>query len=196
MDSVDDVVNSTILSSGTMPPAPEFLKSIGALASKLICDGWSPIVIPYVNECEPTLGMAVVTIIMAPLIWNCLARLEYFTSFLSKVFLGRRSGCLVLGAWIFSFSIYRDAVVHAAIRRQPTLDVLDSPIWHAVGVICGIVGAVFVLSSYYRLGFFGTYLGDYFGILMSERVTGFPFNITDHPMYDGSSLLFTAMAIM
>ncbi len=195
MDTVKNVVNATLLSSGAVPPAPEILKSMGAFVSKMICDGWSPFVIPHVNECEPTLGMAVVTIILAPLIWNSLARLEYFTSLLSKVFLGRRSGCVILGAWIFSFSIYRDAVVHAAIKRQPTLDALDSPVWQAVGVAFGVFGAVFVLSSFYMLGFFGTYLGDYFGILMAERVTGFPFNVTDHPMYDGSTLLFTAMAI-
>lgn len=190
------MVDSTLFSSGAMPPAPEFLKLLGGFASKAICDGWNPIVIPHVNECEPTLGMAVVTIIMAPLIWNLMARLEYFTSFLSKVFLGRRSGCVILGAWIFTFSIYRDAVVHAAIRRQPRLESMDTPLWYFVGIVCGAFGAILVLSSFYKLGFFGTYLGDYFGILMSERVTGFPFNLVDHPMYDGSSLLFTGMAIM
>lgn len=33
-------------------------------------------------------------------------------------------------------------------------------------------------------------LGDYFGILMDERVTSFPFNIIDNPMYVGSTLSF------
>jgi methylene-fatty-acyl-phospholipid synthase len=45
------------------------------------------------------------------------------------------------------------------------------------------------------LGIIGTFLGDYFGILMKEKVTGFPFNITNDPMYNGSSLLFLADAI-
>jgi methylene-fatty-acyl-phospholipid synthase len=45
------------------------------------------------------------------------------------------------------------------------------------------------------LGITGTFLGDYFGILMKEKVTGFPFNITNDPMYNGSSLLFLADAI-
>jgi len=34
----------------------------------------------------------------------------------------------------------------------------------------------------------GTYLGDYFGILMTSRVTGFPFNVLNDPMYIGSFL--------
>lgn len=47
----------------------------------------------------------------------------------------------------------------------------------------------------FRLGITGTYLGDYFGILMKERVTGFPFNVTDDPMYNGGSLLFLGYAL-
>jgi methylene-fatty-acyl-phospholipid synthase len=42
----------------------------------------------------------------------------------------------------------------------------------------------------------GTYLGDYFGILMSSRITGFPFNILSDPMYVGSTLAFLGGAIL
>ncbi|GMG14015.1 unnamed protein product [[Candida] boidinii] len=45
------------------------------------------------------------------------------------------------------------------------------------------------------LGVTGTYLGDYFGILMDERVTGFPFNVTNNPMYNGSTLCFLGTAL-
>ena len=31
----------------------------------------------------------------------------------------------------------------------------------------------------YALGVTGTYLGDYFGILMDEPVTSFPFNVSN-----------------
>lgn len=48
----------------------------------------------------------------------------------------------------------------------------------------------------YALGITGTFLGDYFGILMEERVTSFPFNITDAPMYYGSTLSFLGTAIL
>ena len=57
-------------------------------------------------------------------------------------------------------------------------------------------GNVLVLSSMWALGITGTYLGDYFGILMDHRVTSFPFNVTDAPMYYGSTLSFLGTAIL
>ena len=50
-------------------------------------------------------------------------------------------------------------------------------------------------TSMWTLGVTGTYLGDYFGILMDEMVTGFPFNITTHPMYNGSVLSFIGTSL-
>ncbi len=48
----------------------------------------------------------------------------------------------------------------------------------------------------YALGITGTYLGDYFGILMPYRVTSFPFSITDAPMYWGSCCSFVGTALL
>jgi methylene-fatty-acyl-phospholipid synthase len=56
-------------------------------------------------------------------------------------------------------------------------------------------GNVLVLSSMWALGVTGTYLGDYFGILMDEMVTGFPFNVTGSPMYWGSTMSFLGTAL-
>lgn len=47
----------------------------------------------------------------------------------------------------------------------------------------------------WALGVTGTYLGDYFGILMDSKVTGFPFNVMDAPMYWGSTMSFLATAL-
>jgi len=47
----------------------------------------------------------------------------------------------------------------------------------------------------WALGVTGTYLGDYFGILMDEIVTGFPFNVTGSPMYYGSTMSFLGTAL-
>uniref|UniRef100_A0AAY5JXE5 Phosphatidylethanolamine N-methyltransferase n=1 Tax=Esox lucius TaxID=8010 RepID=A0AAY5JXE5_ESOLU len=38
--------------------------------------------------------------------------------------------------------------------------------------------------------------GDYFGILMKEKVTGFPFNVTENPMYWGSTANYLGLALM
>lgn len=48
----------------------------------------------------------------------------------------------------------------------------------------------------WALGLTGTYLGDYFGILMDSRVTSFPFNVTDAPMYYGSTMSFLGGALL
>jgi phosphatidylethanolamine N-methyltransferase len=47
----------------------------------------------------------------------------------------------------------------------------------------------------WALGITGTYLGDYFGILMDSMVEGFPFNVTSAPMYYGSTMSFLGTAI-
>ena len=56
-------------------------------------------------------------------------------------------------------------------------------------------GNVLVLTSMWALGVTGTYLGDYFGILMDDIVTGFPFNVTGSPMYWGSVMSFIGTAL-
>ena len=62
--------------------------------------------------------------------------------------------------------------------------------WALIGV-----GGTLVLTSMYALGITGTYLGDYFGILMDEPVTGFPFNVSGAPMYVGSAFSFVGTAL-
>jgi phosphatidylethanolamine N-methyltransferase len=54
---------------------------------------------------------------------------------------------------------------------------------------------MFVFFSMKALGVHGTYAGDYFGILMKERVTDFPFNVLDNPMYIGSTMCFLGTAV-
>lgn len=48
----------------------------------------------------------------------------------------------------------------------------------------------------WALGVTGTYLGDYFGILMDHVVTSFPFNVSSAPMYYGSTMSFLGTAII
>ena len=83
-----------------------------------------------------------------------------------------------------------------ALRDQPTLSALASPAAQmtAYALIAG--GNVLVLSSMWALGITGTYLGDYFGILMDHRVETFPFNVTGAPMYYGSTLSFLGTALL
>ncbi|RCK64735.1 Phosphatidyl-N-methylethanolamine N-methyltransferase [Candida viswanathii] len=139
---------------------------------------------------------AIACISFNPIFWNIVARLEYNTHFLTKLAGSAKTGCYILAATIFSLGIYRDHVYHQALLEQPTFQpFVDSVIVKSLAVLTFGFGNVLVLSSMWALGVTGTYLGDYFGILMSERVTGFPFNVNDNPMYNGSTLCFLGTAL-
>lgn len=142
------------------------------------------------------LKFAVATIAFNPIFWNIVARFEYNTHFLTKIAGSAKTGCYLLAITIFSLGIYRDHVYHDALLQQPTFQPLvDSVLVKAAAVATFGLGNIFVLTSMYALGVTGTYLGDYFGILMNERVTGFPFNVNDNPMYNGSTLCFLGTAL-
>ena len=79
-----------------------------------------------------------------------------------------------------------------ALRDQPQRALLPAPYNVLVPAALFIVGQTFVITSTWALGIIGTFLGDYFGILMDHRVEGFPFNVLQDPMYVGSTMCFAA----
>ncbi|ODV67511.1 hypothetical protein HYPBUDRAFT_106898 [Hyphopichia burtonii NRRL Y-1933] len=145
---------------------------------------------------NPEIAYAIVTISFNPIFWNIVARLEFKNHFLTKLTGSPYRGCYLLAATIFSLGIYRDSIYHGALLNQPTYEPwLDNTIVKSLAILLFSFGNILVLSSMYALGVTGTYLGDYFGILMKERVEGFPFNIDNNPMYNGSTLCFLATAL-
>ena len=147
-------------------------------------------------DVTPQIKYAVATIAFNPIFWNIVARLEYNTHILTKIAGGARRGCYLLAFTIFSLGIYRDHVYHDALLAQPTFaPFVESALVKALAILSFSFGNLLVITSMYSLGVTGTYLGDYFGILMDERVTGFPFNINDNPMYNGSTLCFLGTAL-
>ncbi|ODQ62893.1 hypothetical protein WICANDRAFT_103610 [Wickerhamomyces anomalus NRRL Y-366-8] len=139
--------------------------------------------------------VALISICFNPIFWNIVARTEYTTHFLTKLAGGPKKGCYLLAATIFSLGIFRDYLYEQALREQVTSDLLTGDQFKYLGYLFFGLGNLFVLTSMYALGITGTYLGDYFGILMDERVTGFPFNVLDNPMYVGSTLSFLGTAL-
>eukprot|EP00761_Pharyngomonas_kirbyi_P012669 gb/GECH01012696.1/.p1 GENE.gb/GECH01012696.1/~~gb/GECH01012696.1/.p1 ORF type:complete len:202 (+),score=31.94 gb/GECH01012696.1/:1-606(+) len=145
---------------------------------------------------EPFLLGTIVTMIACPTIWNILARLEYRTHVLTKLACGSKHlGCYMLAIWIFSTSLFRDYLFDQAVANAEKLEYLDNDIVRGIAGLMQSMGLVLVVTSFLKLGITGTYLGDYFGILMDEPVTSFPFNVTDDPMYNGSSLLFLGRSL-
>lgn len=144
----------------------------------------------------PQLQFALATIVFNPVFWNIVARLEHKTHILTKAAGGAYRGCYALALTIFALGLFRDKVYHEALLQQPTYaPLVELPLVRAAAVLTFGFGNVLVLSSMYALGVTGTYLGDYFGILMKERVTLFPFNVNDNPMYNGSTLCFLGTAL-
>jgi phosphatidylethanolamine/phosphatidyl-N-methylethanolamine N-methyltransferase len=97
---------------------------------------------------------------------------------------------------IFSIGIFRDFLYERALRSQPSHPLLETELSNYIAYGLLACGNILVLSSMWALGIMGTYLGDYFGILMDDMVTGFPFNISDAPMYYGSTMSFLGTAIL
>lgn len=153
----------------------------------------------FIDWSDPLVWLAAAHITLNPLFWNLSARLEYKTKFLSKVFGSAKVGCYVLAAITFLIGMTRNFVVIIAVTRQLTFEEYlgASTVYYMqiFGTFCIIAGLFISVSSMLRLGITGTYLGDYFGMLKSSRVTAFPYNFIDNPMYVGSTIAFLGLAI-
>lgn len=146
---------------------------------------------------QKSLFVSACSIAFNPLFWNIVARQEYHNKVLTKLFGGRsQAACYGLAATIFSLGLVRDFLYERALRAQPSYPLLEEPGAKWLGYALIASGNVLVLSSTWALGITGTFLGDYFGILMDDIVTGFPFNVTDAPMYWGSTCSFLGTALV
>jgi phosphatidylethanolamine/phosphatidyl-N-methylethanolamine N-methyltransferase len=143
--------------------------------------------------------VAATAIAASPTIWNIVARNEYRNKTISKLVGSNVTGAYLMAAWIFFSSLGRDKLFDEAMQKNAaavlTKDAGAAKVLAAAGYAMFTGGSVLVLSAYYRLGITGTYLGDYFGILMRERVTAFPFSHFDNPMYNGATMCFLGMAL-
>ncbi|OJJ49542.1 hypothetical protein ASPZODRAFT_138930 [Penicilliopsis zonata CBS 506.65] len=146
----------------------------------------------FLDLSQQSLQWSALAIAFNPIFWNIVARAEYRGHYLTRIFGGPYYGCYFLAFVIFSLGILRDHVYQLALADQPYYAPIHQPL---LGGFLFAVGSVLVLSSMWALGLTGTYLGDYFGILMDSPVTGFPFNVTGSPMYWGSTLNFLGVAL-
>lgn len=134
--------------------------------------------------------LACIVVMLNPLFWNAVSRLEYYTHVVSKVAGGPRRGVTLLATGVLSFNYLRTLLFHKAMDHHAICEPMQSTFFNAVGYLLLVIGAILVISSGYQLGFSGSFMGDYFGLLLEEKVTNFPFNIVDDPMYVGSGLIY------
>ncbi|KAJ7067180.1 phospholipid methyltransferase-domain-containing protein [Mycena amicta] len=146
---------------------------------------------------QTSLLVSIASITFNPIAWNIVAQNEYRNKTITRMFGGNaRYGCYFLAVLIFSFGMIRDSLYHKALLDQPpSPGMLPAPFDTLVPAALFLTGQLFVLTSTWALGVTGTFLGDYFGILMEHRVEGFPFNVLRDPMYVGSTMSFAATAL-
>lgn len=149
-----------------------------------------------ITNLTPEFYQACFWIVAYPTFWNVIGRFEHYTRLVSKVFCGPRIAVILFGICIEALNLQRTAAFRATLNSYSKAEWLDNQYGYAVGICFLLVGTTFVLSSYWKLGFYGTFLGDHFGMLMEGGpVTSFPFNITDNPMYWGGAINYTGITI-
>jgi len=152
---------------------------------------------PLVDFDQKSLAIAAASIAFNPIFWNTAARQEYHNKVLTKLAGGNsRYACYGLAVTIFSLGIFRDMLYERALRSQPSHPALQTPTATYIAYVLLAAGNTLVISSMWALGVTGTYLGDYFGILMDDMVTGFPFSVCGAPMYYGSTMSFLGTALL
>lgn len=146
---------------------------------------------------QKSLFVSAAAIAFNPTFWNIVARREYRTRFMTKAFGGNaQAACYCLAATIFGLGLCRDFLYERALRHQPTHPLLETDVAKYLGYALIAGGNILVVTSTWALGITGTFLGDYFGILMDDMVTGFPFSVCDAPMYYGSTMSFLGTALL
>jgi len=149
-----------------------------------------------VDWSKDSLYLSLFAVAFNPTAWNIVARNEYRNKTITRVFGGStKYGCYFLAVMIFGFGILRDTLYERALKDQPQRAILPEPFNVVVPAVLFLLGQTFVITSTWALGITGTFLGDYFGILMDHRVEGFPFNVLRDPMYVGSTMCFAAGAL-
>ena len=145
---------------------------------------------------DPLLWKSVFCIALNPLLWNILAQLEYYHHTLSSLFCDRKKLAIsVLGIFILLLNYIRTTSFHEALASQPQLPI-SHPLIFVLSVILVAIGQILVVTSFYRLGFYATFLADYFGVFIhSAPVTAFPYSICGDPMYWGSAISYLGISI-
>jgi len=136
-------------------------------------------------------------IIICPITWNLVARWEFNTKIFSKLAGDNRLAADIFAHILIEMGIFRNYMFSRIIRAQtqfpvdPSLEIF----FLIIPYLLLITGLSLCFMAYYRLGIHGIYYADYFGILMKEKVTAFPYNILDNVLYVGSMLIFLGSAL-
>lgn len=145
---------------------------------------------------DPLLWTSAFFMLFGPLIWNILAQTEYYHHSLTQLFCGHKKIAIIALAFIILLLNYlRSTVFNLAIESQPKFP-LSHPVLFIISIVLVGFGQLLVWASFYRLGFYPTFLADYFGVFIHDApITSFPFSVCNDPMYFGSAVTHFGVAI-
>ena len=148
--------------------------------------------------CNLNTIIGILMIVICPITWNLVARYEFYTKKITKI-CGNNN---LLAADIFAhilieMGIFRNYMFTRTMNNTPHMEFFETTemfitIISSILIACSVF---IVAGSYWQLGIHGIYYADYFGILMDEKVTEFPYNILENPLYIGSQSLFFSLAL-
>ncbi|XP_023572003.1 phosphatidylethanolamine N-methyltransferase-like isoform X1 [Octodon degus] len=150
----------------------------------------------YVDPLDLSFMAAVLTIASNPFLWNVAARWEHRICKLSSALRSPHLACYSPGGIIQLLSVLHSRCFTQAMLSQPKTEGLNNTTTYLLGLALLGVGTVSVLSSFFTLGFTGSFSGDYFRILKETRGTTFPFSILDNPRYWGSTANYLGWTLM
>ena len=139
--------------------------------------------------------MSCILVAWNPLIWNVIARIEYKTHLVSYIFRGPKKGCTALGLLILSLGYLRTRTFYQTMDWYSSCEFLQNNFILGIGYMLSAVGIALLSISFYRLGFYGAFMGDHFGILLDHRITAFPYNIFEDPLYVGTVMMYYGIAL-
>jgi phosphatidylethanolamine N-methyltransferase len=154
--------------------------------------------IEYIDFNDKILLLSAMMIVICPVTWNLIARWEFHTKVFTKSAGDNRLAADIFAHILIEMGIFRNYIFDKAISRQTVypIDAEYSQTVYLIGYALFIFGAILVIMAYYRLGIHGIYYADYFGVLMKEKVTAFPYNLVDNPLYIGSTSVFLGLTVI
>lgn len=118
---------------------------------------------------SPYVVLACLTAMLNPLLWNLVARFEYNTRAISRFCRGPRKGVIAFAIFIFINNVLRTIFMHHVMNKYSKWEILEGDLGTFLGYFFVSIGVFLVLASQWRLGFYSTFLGDYFGIYWMQK---------------------------
>jgi phosphatidylethanolamine N-methyltransferase len=159
-----------------------------------ICYGTSE----YINIYDGKFILAAFMIIICPVTWNLVARLEFYTKIFSNFAGDNKLAADVFAYVLIEMGFVRNIIYTNCLKSQRQLEFSENTelVQLIISYLIIAMGLILDVGSFYRLGIPGIYYADYFGILMTEKVTAFPYNVLNNPLYVGSTLIFFGTALL